>query len=129
MNVPCVLHEDTFYEYFKPVLHPEAQYDIWGGYGLETFGQDIEIVRGHAQAYVWTVVDSGCDSDQWIVPGAHSVNRVCYLTTEIPHQWVDVEFRIRYRGYSLTELGLKRQIAKLSRIMKSPHAYAHRLSA
>lgn len=126
---PIVFHEDVFDEYFKPVLHPEAQYEIWGGYGLETFGQDIEIVRGHDQAYVWTVVDSSCDSDQWIVPGAHCVNRVCYLTTEIPHQWVDVEFRIRDRGYSLTELGLKRQMSKLSRIMKSPHAYARRLSA
>lgn len=37
MNNPCVLHEDTFYEYFKPRRLREAQYDIWGGHGLETF--------------------------------------------------------------------------------------------
>lgn len=129
MIVPIVFHEDVFDEFFKPVLHPEAQYEIWGGYGLETFGHDLEIVRRHDREYVWTVIDSSCDSDQWIVPGVHLVNRVCYLTTEIPHNWVDVEFRIRWHSYSLTELGLKRQLSKLSRIMKSPHAYARRLSA
>jgi len=24
----CVLHEDTFYKYFKPFRHADAQYDI-----------------------------------------------------------------------------------------------------
>jgi len=126
---PIVFHENIFDEYFKSVLHPEAQYEIWGGYGVETFGHDFEIVRRHDQAYVWTVVDSSSDSDQWIVPGTHLVNRVCYLTTEIPHNWIDVEFRIRSRSYSLTELGLNRQLSKLDRVMKSPHLYARRLSA
>jgi hypothetical protein len=129
MIAPIVFHEDVFDEYFKPVLHPEARREIWGGYGLETFGHDFEIVRRHYWAYVWTVVDSCINSDQWIVPGVHIVNRVCYLTTEIPHKWVDVEFRVPYRGYSLTEHGLKRQISKLSRIMKPPHTYPRRLFA
>ena len=43
----CVLHEDAFYEYYKPYRHPKASYDIWGGHGLETFGNDLEIVRRH----------------------------------------------------------------------------------
>lgn len=39
MGKPCVLHEDTFYEYFKPFRHADARHDIWGGHGLETFGK------------------------------------------------------------------------------------------
>lgn len=129
MDVSCVLHEDTFYEYFKPESHPEAQYDIWGGQGLETFGKDLEIVRSHDPAYVWTVLDGCAGPDQWIVPGAHFVNRVCYLTTEIPHNWMNIEFRIPHRLYSLTELGLKRQMSKLTRVMAAPREYTSRMSA
>src|SRR5271169_5785406 len=45
MITPIVLHEDAFYEYFKPYRHPDACYDIWGGLGLETFGKDLDTVR------------------------------------------------------------------------------------
>ena len=31
MITPVVLHEDAFYEYFKPYRHPDACHDIWGG--------------------------------------------------------------------------------------------------
>ena len=116
MIVPGILHEDVFYEYFKPIRHPDAQYDIWGGHGLETFGKDFEIVRRHDPAYVWTVVDGDIGSDQWIITGIHYVNRVCYLITEIPHNWINVDFRVRSRSHSLTELGLRRQILKLGRL-------------
>jgi hypothetical protein len=112
---PCILHEDTFDEYFKPIRHPEARYDIWGGYGLETFGEDLELVRGYDPAFVWTVVegDSGMD---WITPGFRYVNRLCYLVTEKPHNFIPVEFRIRRSAHSLTPLGLKRQILKVKRL-------------
>ena len=53
----CVLHEDTFYEYFKPVRHPDAQHEIWGGHGLETYGKDLEIAQRYDPDCVWTVVD------------------------------------------------------------------------
>ena len=59
-----VFHEDVFYEYFKPIFHPEAQREIWGGHGLETFGKDLDIVRGHDPAFVWTVVDGASGDDQ-----------------------------------------------------------------
>ena len=124
-----VFHEDVFYEYFKPVLHPEAQYQIWGGHGLETFGKDLEIVRSHNPVFVWTVLDGCFGSDQWIVPGPHFANRVCYLTTEIPHNWINVEFKIPRRLYSLTELGLKRQMSKLTKLMMAPRDFANRMSA
>ena len=52
---PYTLHEDTFYEYFEPYRHPEAHFDIWGGIGLETFGEDMEIVRRTNPEYIWTI--------------------------------------------------------------------------
>ena len=115
MDKPFVMHEDTFYEYFKPIRHPDAQYDIWGGHGLETFGEDLEIVRRHDPDYLWTGVD-GDSGNQWITTGYHYVNRLCYLITEKPHNSILVEFRVR-NGHSLTPLGLKRQIMKLKRLM------------
>ena len=118
MVKPIVLHEDVFYEYFKPIRHAEAHYDIWGGLGLETFGKDLEIVRRYDPAFVWTVVEGGSSSDQWIITGIHYVNRICYLITEIPHNWMDVTFRVSSRMSSLTELGLKRQMSRLARHSK-----------
>ena len=121
MDESCVLHEDTFYAYFKPYRHADAQYNIWGGHGLETFGKDFETVCHHDPAFVWTVVDGGSGADQWITTGFHYVNRVCYLITEIPHDWVLVEFRVRRGPHSLTQLGLKRQMLKLERLLAPPN--------
>ncbi len=68
--------------------------------------------------YMWTVVD-GDNSDQWILPGIHTVNCSCYLVTEVPHDWKDIQFRIPTRGYALTRIGLKRQMNKISRLILS----------
>ena len=108
------LHEDAFYEFFRPYRHPQASCDIWGGVGLETFGDDLELVKSLPVTHLWTVVD-GDDGDQWILTGIHTVNRVCYLITEVPHEWRKIQFRIIRRGYSLTPIGLKRQLGKLAR--------------
>jgi len=116
LSEPYVFHEDAFYEYFKPIRHPDAKHDIWGGLGLETFGEDFDIVRNQDPAFVWTVVD-GDSGDQWITVGVHYVNRICYLVTEKPHDWNPVEFRIRNNGHSLKPLGLKRQLLKLERLI------------
>lgn len=118
MDNLCVLHEDTFYEYFKPFRHPEAHYDIWGGHGLETFGEDLEIVRRYDPNFLWTVVE-GDSGNEWITTGFHYVNRVCYLITETPHGFIPVEFRVRNDGHSLKPLGLKRQMLKLERLMSA----------
>jgi len=107
------LHEDAFYEFFKPYRHAQAQFDIWGGVGLATFGEDLELVKSLPATHLWTVVDG--DGDQWILPGIHTVNRICYLITEVPHDWREIEFRIPNRGYSLTSIGLKRQLNSLAR--------------
>jgi len=112
------LHEDAFYEFFRPYRHPESHHDIWGGIGLETFGDDLELVKSLPVESVWTVVD-GDDAGQWILPGIHTVNRICYLVTEVPHGWKDIQFRIPARGYALTRIGLKRHVNKLCRVIPS----------
>lgn len=107
------LHEDTFYEYFKPYRLPKASYDIWGGLGLETFDKDFDVVRSLPSECVWTVLDSEGD-DQWIVPGIHYVNRVCYLVTKVAQNDLSIEFRIKHQASSLTKIGLTRQIKRLT---------------
>lgn len=108
-------HEDVFYEYFRPFRHPNAQFDVWGGHGLETFGGDLEIVRRYDQDYVWTVLEA--ENNEWIVPGFHYVNRICYLLTEMPHRGAAIEFRVSRSASSLTRLGLTRRVATLRRIL------------
>lgn len=112
-----ILHEDTFYEYFEPYRHPEARCNAWGGIGLETFGKDHEIVRRIEPEYLWTVIDGSDGPDQWISIGYHYVNRVCYLVTRKPHNWIHVEFRIPHRMTTLTPIGLRRQITVLKRMI------------
>lgn len=113
-----VFHEDTFYEYYKPYRHPKSAYNIWGGFGLETFGSDLELVAAADPNHVWTVLEDGMNNDCWIVTGIHYVNRICYLLTEVPHYSVPVDFRVRYRPrpVSLTDIGLARQISQIKRI-------------
>lgn len=108
-------HEEVFYEYFRPIRHTAAQVDIWGGYGLETFGADLQLVRGYDQRQVWTVVDG--DVDQWIVPGFQYVNRVCYLLTELQHAGVPIQFRVSRYARSLTPIGLRRRITAVKRLL------------
>jgi len=79
-----LLDKDVFYALFHPYLHKNASHDIWGGIGLETFGAALELVQQLPATHVWTVVDGGDDADQWILAGIHTVNRVCYLVTEVP---------------------------------------------
>lgn len=112
-----VFHEDTFYEYFEPYRHPDAHFDVWDGIGLETFDEDLEIVRRMDPECVWTIVDGGSGSDQWITPGLRYVNRVCYLVTRKPHKWIDIDFRVPHTISFLTPLGLRRQVTQLERLI------------
>lgn len=119
MEKSTAFHEEVFCEYFRPFRHRSASNNIWGGYGLETFGKDLELVRAHDPMSVWTVVDSGETNDQWIIPGVHHVNRVCYLLTEVAHNEAPIEFRVSNRPHSLTPLGLARRLTVLRKIMLS----------
>lgn len=119
MRIAITLHEDAFYEYFKPYHHPDSCENIWGGLGLETYGKDYEIVQKMDEAYLWTVLDACENNDQWIAPGFHYVNRICYMVTEKPHLWIDVEFRVPYRCSSLTRIGLLRQTNKIFKLIQT----------
>ncbi|HCS13904.1 MAG: hypothetical protein COS82_05695 [Zetaproteobacteria bacterium CG06_land_8_20_14_3_00_59_53] len=112
-----LIFEDAFYDFFRPYRHKGANHDIWGGLGLESFGADLELVKQLPATHVWSVVDGSVTADQWILTGIHTVNRICFLVTEVPHNWQEIEFRIPSRGYSLTRLGLLRQTNKIKRSM------------
>jgi len=112
-----VFHEDVYDAYFQPFRHPAAHLNIWGGHGLETFGEDFQVAKNFASNFVWTVVDGGEGPDQWITPGLHYVNRVCYLLTRVPHDWAPIEFRIDGTPPSISPRGLTRRITTLRRIM------------
>jgi hypothetical protein len=62
-----LLHEDCFHEYVRPFRHAEPQHDNCGGYGLETFGDDMDLVRRLDPEHVWTVIE-GEFGDQPITP-------------------------------------------------------------
>lgn len=113
INRSLNLHEDTFYAYFEPYRHPESHFNIWNGYGLETFDEDLAIVRRMDVNHVWTVLDCDDGSDQCISPGFAFVNRLCYLVTRKPHYCVNVHFRVPYSLSSLTPIGLRRQTTQL----------------
>lgn len=121
MITPTVLHEDTFYAFFKPRSDLGVESECWGGHGLETYGEDLEIVRRYDENFLWTIVEGDSVNDQWIVPGFHYVNRVCYVITEVPHNGAEVEFRVERGTRFLTALGLTRQLRKLERLL-SMHA-------
>lgn len=118
MFATSIFHEDVFYAYFRPFRHPSSHFNIWGGHGLETFGEDLQIVKSFNQNFVWTVVDGGEGSDQWITPGLHRVNRVCYLLTRVPHDWAPIEFRTEGKPRPMTAKGFTRRMTTLSRIMR-----------
>lgn len=113
------LHEDSFYEYFQPYRHESSHNNIWGGIGLDTGSDDLELVRKLPTTHIWTVIDDADTADQWILPGIHTVNRICFLTTKVAHNGLDIQFRIPSRGNSLTKLGLLRQLNKLRKLMIS----------
>jgi hypothetical protein len=125
MQKATAFHEDVFYAHFRPFRHPLASFgDVWGGYGLETYGDDMQLAFKYDPDYVWTVVDSGESSDEWIIPGFHRVNRICFLLTEVAHFDAPIEFRIERGPHSLTPRGLARRITTLKKILTN-HDDAH----
>jgi len=64
-------------------------FHLRGGVGLETYGDDLELVKTVPASDMWAVVDG--DGDQWILTGIHTVNRICYLITSSGQTKVIVE--------------------------------------
>ena len=114
---PITLHEDSFHDFFRPYRHPATTSDCWGGLGLETFGSDLNIVRQVESRFLWTVTDGEAGRDSWILPGIHTVNRVCYLITERAHDWIPASFKAPSPPYSLTTIGLSRQLRRIEKLL------------
>ena len=66
---------------------------------------------------MWSVLDGGAGPDQWIAPGIHFVNRVCYMLTEVRHDWADVQFRVHRDMNSLTAMGLQRRLSTPRKVL------------
>lgn len=113
------LHEDTFYEYFQPYRHPQTSLDCFGGIGMEIFGRDRDLAYSLDSNFIWTVMDGTENSKLYICTGLHIVNRVAYLVTQQPHFDLPIGFRCDCRPASLSSLGLKRQVNRLSRYLST----------
>ena len=75
---------DEWANKYKPIpnkfsKHNELMY--------ETFGEELEFVKGANNAHVWTWVQG--DMSDLIVAGASFVNRLGYYITEVP--WNDID--------------------------------------
>jgi hypothetical protein len=72
-------------------LITEREFDeVWGAYAKPSGDLfQIEDIRDQPPDYIWTIVDSGDDSDgNWYAqPGFHVVNRLGYVMTRKP--WTD----------------------------------------
>jgi hypothetical protein len=77
-----VFHEDVFYGYFQPFRPPQAQLNVWGGMGLETFGKDLSTAQSADAHCLWTVEEGETGNELWIVPGLHTVNRCLLYTSD-----------------------------------------------
>lgn len=87
---PELSESELFWQTYKPIVNTvsdtrivEAQAGKF--YGFETTNEDLAFIVGtleKAPKTVWTMVDG--DDGTYILAGAHSVNRICYLVTEVP---------------------------------------------
>ena len=94
-----------------------AQHTSGSAPDLETYGHDLPLVRSYPIGCVWSGLDCCEVPDQSIVPGIHFVNRVCYMLTELPHDWTDVQFRVHNDLRALMVIGLKRRLRKLRKTL------------
>ena len=113
-----VIHEDTFDRRFQPIKHSEACHEVWGGLGIETYGDDWQLVKSLDPERIWTVVDSDEDDRQWILPGVHHINRVAYLYTRHRHYFAPIEVEVEDLSscHDLPDLAVQaRQVDRLIR--------------
>lgn len=114
-----VISEEAFDHRFRPMKHPEAHFDSWGGLGIETFGADWALVQKLHPSRVWTVND-GCDEgeDQWILPGIHHVNRVVYLYTRHQHYFAPLVVEVSDTSSNADSSTISAQISQANRLIR-----------
>ena len=70
---------------FKPIKNTVSKYPDDELIHFETYGEEVEYVKGIHPNFVWTEVDG--DGGTYILAGYHFVNRIHYYITENP--WDD----------------------------------------
>jgi len=73
------ISEDQFDDDFKPVQNPHNKDASWNGCLFETYGVEFNFVKNQPENKVWTLL-----SDNTVVSGLRTVDRVGYLVTEVP---------------------------------------------
>ena len=78
------------------VKHPQGKDYGFNGCMLETFGDDLEVVRQQQVVnwrQVWTILE-GPGRSLYVVAGCHVVNRFGYLISEKPFEDETLEYRV-----------------------------------
>ncbi len=118
---------------FEYLYRDASNFKVWGSVLLRGSATAAHLARlRHCLAgarslhphHVWTVLEGGEGSDQWITPGLHYVNRICYLVTRVPHVDAPIAFRIESKPRPITTIGLARRITTLRRLLVAHQASA-----
>ena len=104
MPKTCItLSEDAFVALFPLLanhLNPNASWAFGEGRGclFETYGDELDFVRGQNPRTIWTHIDSD-DGNTCVVSGFRLVNRIGYLVSSLPlPEGVSVEVRLPSDG-------------------------------
>lgn len=79
---------DEFYNKYQPIDNELGD----EGFLFETYGIELDYVKGVPNNNVWTLVE--VDGVLYIIPGFNIVNRLNYLVTK--EQWTDSNLEIKY---------------------------------
>jgi hypothetical protein len=118
-GITAVFHEDVFHAYYRP-YRPEAisVCDCLGECWILPSLTAFDALQRLDIHHVWTIVTGDSGRDVFFATGFHIVNREGYMVTHRSHNFELVDFRSAWRGSSLTELGLKREIKKLESFLQ-----------
>jgi hypothetical protein len=83
-----ILSEDQWQETYKPTLNGLVNDASCNGTLFETYGVELEAVKGYPKNKVWTLISG--DEGMSICNGFHFVNREGYFLTE--ESWKDGEY-------------------------------------
>lgn len=81
MNNKMLTYEE-FVELYKPVKNTISPYSTEDSIAFETYGEEVDFVKSHANNLIWTEIDG--DGGDFIVSGYHYVNRFQYFVATVP---------------------------------------------
>lgn len=87
-----ILDAEDWEAIFKPIQN-HFEHNEEDKILFETYGEELEFVKGHDNKKIWTLID-GNDGELYIIPGYHLIDRVHYFITE--REWQYEFFCARY---------------------------------